>query len=194
MSSDNKSFEFHKPASSSTTAKARASRQSIDAPASVKKENEEKDEVMTSSDPTKLEQGKDTKDSEVESVKYDSAELMAIFDELLFSGEYTEDVLIKGKLPVRFRTRTSEEVDKMTREIDSLGANLYSTVEQKRSLLNMQYALMQYQGKDLSTAKLAEKAEFISKLPAMIVFLMVNALAKFDDKVFQASKEGEENF
>lgn len=126
--------------------------------------------------------------------KYDPDELIAIFDQILFSNTYTEKVTIRGKLHVEFKIRSAEEVEAITRALDATSANLIATIEEKRSLMNLYYALSSYQGKDLGLLKQEERERFVNKLPAPVVGALVVALSKFDEKVYLACKEGEENF
>lgn len=126
--------------------------------------------------------------------KYDKEELLRIFDEIIFSGEYSEDVTIKGRLKVRFRTRTAEEIEEITRLVDAMQANWQSTVNERRSLLNLQYALTFFQGTDLRSMKTEDRAKYIRKLPGPVIGALLVALGKFDEKVFVACGEGEENF
>lgn len=135
------------------------------------------------------EEGKDA-----EKPKYDNDELLRIFDEIIFAGEYMEDVTIKGKLHVQFRTRTSEEVAEISRIIDSTSFNLVATMNETRMILNLQYALTSYQGKSLIGMNKDDKAKFIKRLPGPVIGALLDALYKFDDKVFHACKELEENF
>jgi len=139
-----------------------------------------------------------SKDSEVKSEeekpKYDPEQLAMIFDELLFQGEYSENVKIKDKLLVTFRTRTSEESEEIALTLDTLGANLFTTLDQKRSLLNLQYSLTRYHSRDLSGLSKEDRAKFVGKLASPIIVALVNELAQFDEKVFAALKEGETSF
>lgn len=125
---------------------------------------------------------------------YTKEELFKVFDEIIFSQEYTEDFIIRGKLSVTFRTRTAEEINVIQKAIDGSGFTLISSVENLRSLMNLQYALVNYNGKDLSTLKIEEKAKFLEKLPGPIVGVMLTLLGKFDHKVSLACQEGELNF
>lgn len=129
-----------------------------------------------------------------EKSKYAPEELLRVFDELLFSGSYSETISIRGKLKIGFRTRTAEEMDSITRQIDGTSAVLMATMVEKRNLLNLYYALISYQGKDLSVMKIEEKTTFINKLAAPIVGMMMVALFDFDTKINEATKEGEANF
>jgi hypothetical protein len=132
---------------------------------------------------------------EVETPKYSQDELLRIFDEMIFSGSYTEVVPLRGgKLKVAFRTRVTEETEAITNKIDTTDAKLMSTLVEKRTLLNLQYALVAYQGKDLSTMKFEDKVSFINKLPTPVVGMLMIELGKFDDKVYKACEEGELNF
>jgi hypothetical protein len=134
------------------------------------------------------------KPAEKEKPKHDPEELLRIFDEMLFAGSYSEVVTIRGRLKVSFITRTTEQMDWITQKIDTTSAILMATLVEKRSLLNLYYALTSYQGTDLSTLKYEEKVSFINKLPAAIVGMLMVALFDFDTKVNAATREGEENF
>lgn len=136
----------------------------------------------------------ETEVSTEEKSKYDKDELLAIFDEIIFSGEYTEDVVIKERLKVAFRTRTTGEIEDITRLVDNTQANLVATLNEKRTILNLQYALTHYQGRDLKSLKVEDRAKFLKGLPAPVIGALIGALVKFDDKVFEACREGEENF
>lgn len=138
----------------------------------------------------------DEGDSKVSPPKFDEQELMSIFDDLMFHGEYSEEFMIRGKLPVRFRSRSAEEIQKISMEVDSNSgsATLLATLSEQRSLLNLEFALMSYGSKDLASLKREERAKFVGKLPAPMVGTLLMLLSKFDQKVFEACKEGEANF
>jgi hypothetical protein len=137
----------------------------------------------------------ETKAEVPEGPKYSPEELMAIFDDMIFSGGYTEVVGIHGgKLKVGLRTRSAEEIDAITMKLDSTNASLLATINEKRSILNLHYALVSFQGKDFTTAKVEDKAAFINKLPAAVVGAIMRRLSVFDEKVYAACREGEENF
>ncbi len=146
-------------------------------------------------DPIKSNQETENSDSDVV-VKptYNSDELLKIFDDMIFAGGYSESVTIRGRLKVAFRTRTAEEMDAITQKIDGTSAVLMATLVEKRNLLNLYYALTSYQGKDLNGLKLEEKTNFINKLPAPVVGMMMVSLYTFDMKIQEATKEGEANF
>lgn len=126
--------------------------------------------------------------------EYEEEELLRIFDEILFSNEYTESYNIRGRMEVTFRTRTAKEVQDIDRNLDSLGASLVSTVENIRSFNHLERALVTYNGKDLSTMKSTEKSGFVQSLPGPIIGALLLTLAKFDHKVGMACKVGEQNF
>jgi hypothetical protein len=140
--------------------------------------------------------GAGSEQSQVEDIKeeFSQTELLAVFDEIIFSGEYSETINLRGKVPVTFRTRTAEEISDIQRQIDSSGSNLISTVESIRSLMNLKFAMSNYKGQDLSTMKPEEKVKFVERLPGPLVGMLLMALSKFDSKVAAACKEGEQNF
>ena len=142
------------------------------------------------------EENKDVATTEVEVKKpeFNPEELLAIFDEIMFNGEYKEDIKIKNKLGITFITRTVEQTLEISKKVDVFQANLISTVSEQRAVLNLAYSLLNYNGKDLTKANIDQRLDFIKKLPVPIIAALSDALAKFDKKVDAACKEAEENF
>lgn len=126
--------------------------------------------------------------------KYPKEELLKIFDEIIFMGEYEERPMIKGKLQVGFRTRSGGEIDEINRAVDTSKANLMTTLNDMRTMLNLQYSLTQYHTRDLRGMSAEDKAKFIRTIPAPVIASLLTALQEFDEKVFLACQEGEENF
>lgn len=125
---------------------------------------------------------------------YPEEELLRVFDEIIFSGEYIETFNIKGRIKISFKTRTAEDINTIQKTIDSAGLNLISSVETLRSFLNLQYSLVEYHKHDLSILKQEERKKFIENLPGPIVGLLLNMLGRFDHKVAKACEIGEKNF
>lgn len=134
------------------------------------------------------------KEEEIETPDYDEAELDAIFDEIVFTGVYSEETLIRGRLPIRFQTRNAGQLNTITREVDALKANFAITTQEYRAFQNIVYSLIEYNGKDLSTLKLEERAKFVSELPGPVMAILLQKLFDFDLKVLAACRRGEENF
>lgn len=136
----------------------------------------------------------DSTQEEKKEPEFSVEELATLFDELMFQGEYTEEMKIKGKLAITFRTRTADETLEISKKIDVIQANLVSTVNEQRAVLNLGYSLISYQGKDLSKATVEERLLFVKKLPTPIIAALTDSLAKFERKVDIACREAEENF
>ena len=135
-----------------------------------------------------------TEEKEVKKPKFDKEELLTIFDEIMFSGEYREDITIKNRLKITFKTRTAAEVSAMSKEVDGLSFNMIATLHEKRAFLQVVYSLVNYAGKDISALDIEKKKDFVGKLPAVVVAALSDALIKFDEKTAAAYLEGEENF
>jgi hypothetical protein len=131
---------------------------------------------------------------EITTPKYTKEELLAIFDSILFEGEYREEFKIKGKLAVTFRTRTADETSFITNEVDTKSFNLVSSLQEYRALLNIASSLVIYNTKDLSSLSLDERRAFVGKLPSVVAAAISNSLVEFDQKTDAALREGEENF
>lgn len=126
--------------------------------------------------------------------EYKKEELLAVFDELIFQGEYTEEQTIRGKLKVSFRSRSADETMQISKQLDVMDFKLLTTMQEQRAFLNLSKSLTMYQGKDLDKLKSEEKAEFIKRLPTSILGALADALAEFDRKVDLACREADENF
>lgn len=121
--------------------------------------------------------------------RYNKDELLAIFDSIMFEGEYREDVIIKGKLKVTFKTRSGADTAAITRELDAKQYNLLSTVNERRALLNIGYSITRYNDKDLGILSLENRLAFVEKLPTVVVSALSNALVDFDIKTEAALLE-----
>lgn len=127
--------------------------------------------------------------------KFDKDELLGIFDEMIFSGEYSEQVVLRnGKLKLTFRARSAEDTMEISKDIDSKNFTLIATLSEYRALLNLAHSLVNYAGKDLSQSSVEERTKIIKKLPSVVVALLSEALSKFDAKIDAACAEGEANF
>lgn len=126
--------------------------------------------------------------------EYSEEELLRVFDEIIFSGEYEENFQVKGRLQITLRTRTAKELNEIQAQLDSSMFNLVSSLEQKRSYLNLQYALKVFHGKDLSVMPISERVAVIDNIPGPVIYAILDCMSKFDDKVYQACKDGEANF
>jgi hypothetical protein len=134
------------------------------------------------------------KDEKGAKSKWSKEDLLKVFDDLMFAGEYSEEVLIKGRLKVTFRTRTAEEQVDISKFLDQSQFNLILTVQEHRALYNLRASLINYNGRDLSHVDAEEKMKFINKLNIQVVSAVSDALAQFDAKVEAACREAEENF
>jgi hypothetical protein len=126
--------------------------------------------------------------------EYKKEELTAVFDQLIFEGEFKEEVTIKGKLKVEFRSRTAEETMEISKFLDNAEYKLLTTMQEQRAFLNLNKSLVKYQGKDLSAVPSDERAKFIRRLPTSILASLADSLAEFDRKVDIACREAEDGF
>lgn len=156
--------------------------------------DEDEDTQIGGSDKGDEDKEDSKKDPKKELPKFDKEELLAIFDEILFSGEYVEEFKIRNRLSVKFRTRTAEQIYAVQKHIDSLDVKLISTVEHVRAMMNLREAMVEYNGTDFVAMKPEDKMRFLQALPGPVIAALLTLLNKFDYKVGEACKEGEENF
>lgn len=125
--------------------------------------------------------------------KYDPQELLQIFDNIIFSGEYIEEVMIRGRLPVKFSTRTAEQVGQIQDALDGAGLTLISSIEQRRQIMSLEQSLVSFNGKDLSGLTKADRKKFIGDLAGPVIAMLLNSMSDFDMKIAAACRE-EANF
>lgn len=136
-----------------------------------------------------------------EEQEFTKEELLAVFDQILFEGEYRERLAIRGKLPFTLKSRTAGEAGAISRILDKTGFQMMATIEQHAALFNLAHSLVEYNNEDLSempavnnNPDIMSRYDFIQKLPGTVVSALYMELSKFDRKVQLASIEGSENF
>lgn len=134
---------------------------------------------------------KEAPTEELQKPKYKKEDLLVIFDELMFSGEYREDIKIKNKLNITFVTRSAAATAEITRELDNKKLNLLSSMQEFRALLCICQSLVRYGDKDLSVLSPENRRSFIEKLPSVVVSAISNALVDFDIKTDAALNESD---
>lgn len=149
---------------------------------------------MSEATNVELTETQSTEVQEKKKSKYTEAELMAIFDTIMFEGSYSEDILIKGKLKVSFKSMAAKDVSSVSSTLDSKQYVMYSTLQEQRALLNLSKSLMFYNQKDISGMDSDKRLDFISNLPAAIVSALSDSLIEFSTKVQEACEVGQENF
>lgn len=130
-----------------------------------------------------------------ESTDYDSAELDAIFDQLMFEGQYLEDVSLgKGRFKATLRTRSGKDARAVMDLLDKLSLKMGITVESYRSMYNLAQSLVVLNGRDLSAETLERRIEAIEDLPTPVISALMTRMIKFELKTEAAIRHGEENF
>lgn len=120
--------------------------------------------------------------------------LLAIYDDLITKGEYVETFQVSKDLNVVWRSRTLGEANTIARIIDSASFSTVIAVQNHTNTLNMASSLLGLRGKSFKEVKLAEKREFLEKLPEVLIIRLSESLSKFDRKVAEAVEYGKVNF
>lgn len=159
-----------------------------------KKANNSLEDIPAAADEKKEVVNNDSIQEGPAKVVYNKEELLAIFDEMIFSGEYTEEVLIKNRLKVRFKSRSVEDTTAISRSVDGKNFLLITTLSEHRALLNLAYSLVQYGETDLEQLSIDDRIKYLNKLPGVMASAVSQALSRFDAKISAACEEGEANF
>lgn len=117
-----------------------------------------------------------------------------IFDTILFEGSYSETIKYKNKLAFTLRSRTVEEVMKINDAVEAKELKSQAAFLDEQLFQHLTYALTSYNGNDWSALEASKRGDKIKKLPSPVMQILTTEMAKFDKKVNDACKEGEENF
>lgn len=141
---------------------------------------------------------------EPEKPKYNSLELLQIFDTIMFEGEYSEKIQLNPKFHIVLRSRTMKESLEVTRRIDKANFGTPQAVMQHIAAMNLAYSLININGKDYkempplreaNTPKTTKvRLDVIQDLPGAMVGRLTEVLYKFDEKISAAMEEGIKNF
>jgi len=122
-------------------------------------------------------------------------EANAIFDELLFSGIYTEVVPLTAKVSVEFKTKTAKEVQEISKNLQALNPTTDMQAQGYLELLHLAYSIASFKGTSLmDRAAYPERYEFISKFPAPVIVALQKKLDAFNDKINKALEVVPEGF
>lgn len=143
---------------------------------------------------------------EVNGIKcpYSEAELLPIFDSLMFNDTYSERIeVVPGRMWMTFRSRTAEENNKILVMIDKKKFTSIVTLANHQSLLTLAHAIthiaaVDASGKtfnmDLSGHSEKERYEMLSSKPSPVIEAASHALGKFDEKMGWAMRMGLKSF
>lgn len=132
--------------------------------------------------------------------EFKKEDLLRIFDEIMFEGEYTELVKLTDKHSVEFRSRTMKEQMDVSRRLDKMDFRTPNAVIAHLTAMNMAYSMVGLNGKDFkklppfSKDKETSRMDEVLKLPPQLVQRLSEALNKFDRKIDAAMEEGIKNF
>ena len=126
--------------------------------------------------------------------KYSQEELLTIFDDIIFQGTYTEEVIVNKRLKVEYRIRSAKETGEISKAIESKNFQWVINVEQERAFLNLVYSLTKYATHDLAGRTLEDRIKFVGGLPTVVVSALSDKLVEFDQKTDEACRVGEANF
>ena len=167
------------------------------------------EEYTTQNEPEQA--AEDTKENKPEELvvggvkcPYTEAELLPIFDSLMFQDEYVERIeVVPNRLWMTFRSRTAEENNGILVMIDKRQFTSIVTLSNHQALLTLAHAVVAFSatdktGKalemDLSKQTSKERYELLSSKPSAIIEAASNALAKFDEKMGWALRMGLKSF
>lgn len=122
------------------------------------------------------------------------AEANAVFDDVLTKGYYQEVTSIRGKRLV-LRTRTYDDHIRTLGAVEVHSPRFQATQEELQARHNLAASLIEWNGTVYKPGKDAEKEflttmEAIRRMPAPLYAMLVNALVKFDAKMFVIFSDG----
>ena len=132
-------------------------------------------------------------EEKAEQSKYPQADLLAIFDKLVFEGEYQEEFKGRG-LKLTLRSRSGDDAINISRAVDKFEGKTFMTVQTYANMLTLAHSLVSFNGKAFGPKDTAAKYKFLLTLPDPILVLLIDKLKDFDEKIGLAIAEGRKNF
>lgn len=130
----------------------------------------------------------------LEAANISEAEANAIFDDVINKGYYQETYLIRGK-PVVLRTRSYEDHIRSLGAIEIHSPKFQATQEELQARHNLAASLVEWNGKVYkpganSDKEFLETMEAVRRMPTPVYTMLLNALVKFDAKMFVVFSDG----
>lgn len=141
----------------------------------------------------KPEKKTEQKEEKPEESKYSQAELLAIFDKLIFEGEFQEEFKGRG-MKLTLRSRSGDDAIKISRAVDSFEGKSFMTVQTYANILTLTHSLVSFNGKSFDKKDTSGKYKFLLTLPDPILAVLMDKLKEFDEKIGLAIGEGRKNF
>lgn len=118
----------------------------------------------------------------------------AIFDDVMTKGYYQETFTIRGK-PLVLRTRAYEDHVRSLGAVELQSPKFQATQEELQARHNLAASLVEWNGVVYKHGKDSDKEfyqtlEALRRMPVPIYTLLINALVKFDAKMFVVFSDG----
>lgn len=118
----------------------------------------------------------------------------AVFDDVLTKGYYQETFTIRGK-PLVLRTRSYDDHVRSLAAVEMQSPKFQATQEELQARHNLAASLVEWNGTTYKFGKDSDKEfyatmEAIRRMPVPVYTLLLNALVKFDAKMFVVFSDG----
>lgn len=150
-------------------------------------------ETKEESEPeAEAEQTEKPKEAE-EKPKYTKAELLAVYDTLVFEGTYTEVYRSRG-INVEYRTRSGDDVVRLNQYLDAYQAKSMASLQTYSNMLTLAASLKSFNGKEFKPGDIRGTFEYLKTQPDAVNTVLLMNLSEFDMKIGMAIEEGRKNF
>jgi hypothetical protein len=132
-----------------------------------------------------------TYDQKIEKHGLTKEQAMEIVDAMFTQGFYEKTVPVAGNVTITFRTRKTEDQDRLFQRLESEGPQYPATVSNFVSKYNLAASMRQYKGQQFGDdVEFKNKYNYVCNLPDTIFRLLCVKLAKFDEMILDVLDEG----
>lgn len=132
-----------------------------------------------------------TYDQKLAKHKLTKEKAMQIVDNVFTKGYHEETYPVAGNVTITFRTRKTDDQDRLFQRLEAEGPQYPATVSNYVSKYNLAASMRQFKGQKFGDdVEFKDRYNFVSNLPDTVFRLLCVKLAKFDEMVLDVLDEG----
>lgn len=131
-----------------------------------------------------------TYEQKLEKHGLEKEQAMEILDSMFSRGFFEKTFKVAGAAQVTFRTRLSEDQDRLLQRIEAEAPQFPASVSNLVSKYNLAASLREFKGTNFVKADFKQKYDFVSNLPDIVLRILCVKLARFDEMMLDVMDEG----
>lgn len=117
-------------------------------------------------------------------------QVVEILDAMFTRGFFEKTYKMSGNIFVTFRTRKSEDQDRLLQRLEAESPQFPATVSNLVSKYNLAASLWRYKEQEFGAMEFKARYDYVSSLPDIVFRLLCVKLSKFDQMMLDVMDEG----